>query len=177
MKSIVSATGSAVAACACALAAGLALSSASPAAAHAIIDLTGEPAYAGKSSMMTMEIQHGCLQNELGIDKIVAYFDSAYRKVVPSTVAGWATTTKRTSDGRKVTWKLKGTVPAFNTPTFFPMTVSWPAKPGVYGVPVKQWCGSATNVWDVPDGPATANQPSPPLYPLPQVRVLPAPAK
>ena len=158
-------------------AAALVLATAMPASAHAIVDLTGKPAYAGKSSVMTLEIQHGCGQNGKGINKVVAYFAKPYRKVVAAPVNGWTSTTKRTSIGRKVVWTLRGTAPAFSTPTYFPMTIRWPKKPGTYGLPVKQWCGKATNVWDVPDGPATANQPSPPLYPLPQVRVLPAPTK
>lgn len=149
------------------------MGSASPASAHAIVDLTGKPAYAGKSSVMTLEVQHGCLQSETGIDKVAAFFSKEYGKVTPSAVSGWKAISKRTSDGRKVVWTLTGAVPAFNTPTYFPMRITWPAKPGVYGLPVKQWCGSDTNIWDVPDGPATADKPSPPLYPLPQIKVLP----
>ncbi|MFM1966231.1 MAG: hypothetical protein RL134_1956 [Actinomycetota bacterium] len=151
------------------------LGSALPASAHAIVDLSGAPAYAGKTSVLTLEIQHGCLQNELGIDKIAAYFTRKFGAITPQDVTGWTATSKRTSEGRKVVWTLQGDVPAFNTPTYFPMSITWPKKSGVYGVPVKQWCDDATNVWDVPDGPATANKPSPPLYPLPQIKVLPAP--
>lgn len=150
----------------------LVVASALPASAHAIVDLTGKPAYAGKTSVMTLEVQHGCLQSETGIDKVAAYFSKEYGKVKPSAVAGWKSTSQRTSDGRKVVWTPTGAVPAFNTPTYFPMRITWPAKPGVYGLPVKQWCGSDTNIWDVPDGPATADKPSPPLYPLPQIKVL-----
>ena len=148
------------------------LASATPAAAHAIVDLSGEPAYAGKTSVMTLEVQHGCLQEATGIDKVAAYFGKKFGKVQPASVAGWTSKSKRTADGRKVVWTLTGAMPSFNTPTYFPMTITWPAKAGVYGVPVKQWCGSDTNIWDVPDGPATANKPSPPLYPLPQIKVL-----
>lgn len=150
----------------------LAVASAAPASAHAIVDLTGEPAYAGKTSVMRLEIQHGCLQNETGIDKIAAYFGKKFGRVKPAAVTGWTSTTKRTAQGRKIVWKLAGEGPSFNTPTYFPMTITWPAKAGVYGVPVRQWCGSETNIWDEPDGPATANKPSPPLYPLPQIKVV-----
>ena len=155
--------------------AALVLASALPASAHAIVDLSGDPAYAGTASTMTLEIQHGCLQNELGIDKVVAYFNKKFGKVTPKQVTGWSGTSTRTSEGRKVVWKLQGSVPAFNSPTYFPMLITWPDKAGVYGVPVKQWCDGQTNIWDIPDGPATANKPSPPLYPLPQIKVLPAP--
>ena len=153
----------------------LLVASAMPASAHAIVDLSGAPAYAGKTSVMTLEVQHGCLQNQAGIDKVAAYFNKKFGKVTPQSVTCWSGKVSRTPDGRKVVWTLQGDVPAFNAPTFFPMSITWPAKSGVYGVPVRQWCDGETNVWDVPDGPATANKPSPPLYPLPQIKVLPAP--
>jgi hypothetical protein len=154
--------------------AALIVASALPASAHAIVDLSGEAAYAGKTSAMTLEVQHGCLQNAMGIDKVAAYFGQQYGKVSPRPVAGWMSKVKRTSNGRKIIWSLQGEVPAFNTPTYFPMSITWPTKPGVYGLPVRQWCEGQTNIWDVPDGPATANKPSPPLYPLPQIKVLAA---
>jgi hypothetical protein len=155
--------------------AALVMASALPASAHAIVDLSGAPAYAGKTSVMTLEVQHGCSQNQAGIDKVAAYFNKKFGKVTPQSVTDWSGKVSRTSEGRKVVWTLQGDVPAFNAPTFFPMSITWPAKSGVYGVPVRQWCDGETNVWDVPDGPATANKPSPPLYPLPQIKVLPAP--
>ena len=150
-----------------------ALLSASPASAHAIVDLQGTSAYASRTSTISLELQHGCLANQVGIDTVVVYVEKSYRSVEPGTVDGWKVSVKRTSDKtRKITYTLTGTRPSFNTPTYFPLTIGWPSKPGVYGLPVKQKCEGETNVWDVPDGPATANQPSPPLYPLPRVKVL-----
>ena len=154
------------------IAAPLVLASASPASAHAIVAIGGDPAYAGRTSTMTLEIQHGCLQNEAGVEKVAAYFGKAYVKVVPQSVQGWSASVKRAGKNTKVVWKLTGDVPAFNTPVFFPMDITWPRKPGVYGLPVRQWCDGATNILDEPDGPATAGKPSPPLYPLPQIKVL-----
>lgn len=158
-----------------AIAAALVVATAPSASAHAIVELSGDPAYAGKSSVMTLEVQHGCLANEVGIDKVAVFYEPSFGKVVPKSVAGWSAKNKRIADGRKVVWTLTGSVPAFNTPTYFPMRITWPTTAGVYGIPVKQWCGSETNIWDEPDGPATAHKPSPPLYPLPQVKVLSAP--
>ena len=77
------------------IAAPLVIASAAPASAHAIVALNGDPAYAGRTSTMTLEIQHGCLQNEAGIDKIAAYFDKAYVKVVPKQVDDWTVSVKR----------------------------------------------------------------------------------
>lgn len=42
----------------------LAGTGAAPASAHAIIDLGGVSAVAGKTSPMTLEVQHGCLPAE-----------------------------------------------------------------------------------------------------------------
>ena len=155
-------------------AAALIITSAAPASAHAIVALDGAPAYAGKSSTITIELQHGCGGNQLGIDKVVARFGKEFGKITPRAVAGWTAKTKRTTDGRKVIWKLTGSVPAFNAPTYFRMKISWPKEPGVYGVPVIQRCNGEVVRWEIPDGPATADKPSPPLYPLPQIQVLPA---
>jgi hypothetical protein len=151
----------------------LVIATAPPASAHAIVDLEGDPAYAGHSSRISLEIQHGCLQNESGVDTVIIRLGRGFRFVQPGPVDGWKVSAQRTSKGaHKVVYTLTGSRPTFSTPTFFPLTIGWPKKPGVYGVPVKQKCKGAVNVWDVPDGPATANQPSPPLYPLPQIQVL-----
>lgn len=153
--------------------AGVVLATAPQASAHAIVDLRGDPAYAGHSSLITLEIQHGCLQNQSGVDTVIVHLPKAFRVVQPGSVAGWKVSAGRTSKGaHRVVYTLTGTRPDFGTPTYFPLTIGWPKRPGVYGVPVKQKCKGAVNIWDVPDRPATADQPSPPLYPLPQIRVL-----
>ena len=152
------------------------LMSASTASAHAIAELNGDPAYAGRTSIFTLELQHGCLSNEKGTDTVVAFFDSSFPSVRPKSVSGWKSQKSRQSNGNhKIKWSLVGNRPAFNTPTYFPLSIDWPKAPGVYGVPVKQKCDGAKNMWNTPDAPATANAPSPPLYPLPQIKVLPAP--
>lgn len=149
---------------------------ASSASAHAIAELNGDPAYAGKTSRMILELQHGCLSNEMGIDTVVAYFDSSFPSVRPKSVSGWKSQKSRQANGtHKIKWALVGARPAFNTPTYFPISIDWPAMPGVYGVPVKQKCDGAKNMWNTPNAPATADAPSPSLYPLPQIQVLAAP--
>lgn len=153
------------------------LAPAGPASAHAIIELNGAPAIAGAKSVMTLEVQHGCLENEIGIDKVTAYFSKDFRSVKPQQVAGWSVSVKESKKGIRVTWKLTGERPEFNVPTYFPMKIGWPSKPGAYGLPVRQECEGQVNVWDTPGGPATADQPSPPLYPLPEVQVLPGAVK
>lgn len=159
--------------------AGFALASAltaPSASAHAIAELNGDPAVAGHTSLMTLEMQHGCLANEIGIDTVIIYFNKHFTSANASAVAGWKSVAGRSSDGKRtITWTLTGTRPAFNAPTFFPITIGWPKAPDVYGVPVKQKCDGEVNFWSTPPGPATADKPSPPLYPRPQVRVIAAP--
>lgn len=153
---------------------GVGVVGASPASAHAIADLSGVTAYAGQTSVMTLEVQHGCLTNELGIDKVLVTFNKHFGKVKPKRVSGWESKVRATQHkGQRVVYNLVGEVPAFNQPTYFPMKISWPTEPGVYGIPVTQVCDGEVNHWNVPDAPATADKPSPPLYPLPQVQVLP----
>ena len=48
-------------------------------------------------------------------------------------------------------------------------------EPGVIGMAVTQICAQDTTVWNTPMGPATADADSPPVTPMPQVKVLPAP--
>ena len=84
------------------IAAPLVIASAAPASAHAIVDLSGDPAYAGRTSTMTLEIQHGCLQNEAGIEKIAAYFNKNYIKVVPQSGDEWSSSVNRIGKTTKV---------------------------------------------------------------------------
>lgn len=95
--------------------------SAGPASAHAIVDLEGDPAYAGRTSTISLELQHGCLANEVGIDTVIVYLDASFRTVQPGAVDGWKASTKHSGSGtHKVTYTLTGTRPAFNAPTYFP---------------------------------------------------------
>lgn len=127
---------------------------------------------------MTLEVQHGCLDGEDGATKAVIYYGRAFRKIVPAAVTGWSSAVKpHGNGGHKVVWNNLGAPTPFGTPVYLPMTISWPIVPGVYGIPVKEVCGKEVVMWNEPFGPATANRPSPPLTPLPQVKVLPGPSK
>ena len=156
------------------LGASMAVGLSAPAAfAHAIIDLDGVTAVAGRSSAMTLEIQHGCLPAE-ATTQVDAYVGRPWRSVKPGAVPGWQVTVQKvTQGGWHITWKNLGTPIPFGTPTFFPITVGWPVKPGTYAMHVTQQCtnGSAYD-WNEQYGPATATAPSPPLTPRPEVHVV-----
>jgi hypothetical protein len=146
--------------------------SAAPASAHAIIDLDGVTAVAGKSSAMTLEIQHGCLPAE-ATTQVEAFVGRPWRSVKPGAVPGWQVSVQKvTQGGWHITWQNLGKPIPFGTPTFFPITVGWPSKPGTYAMHVTQQCTNGTSYdWNEQYGPATADTPSPPLTPRPEVHV------
>ncbi len=56
----------------------LVTSSPLPAGAHAIIDLQSSDAIVGRTSAMTLEIQHGCINGGGGTMKVVAQFTAPF---------------------------------------------------------------------------------------------------
>ena len=144
-----------------------------PAGAHAIIELNGVSAVAGGRSLMTLEVQHGCLPSE-ATTAVAAFVGAPWRAVRPEPVAGWSGRVERLSSGGwQITWTNLGAPIPFGTPSYFPITVSWPAKPGDYAMRVTQQCtNGASYDWNTTYGPATASRPSPPLTPRPEVKVI-----
>lgn len=152
-----------------------ALSVPAPAQAHGIIDLGGVDAIAGRTSTMTLEIQHGCITQSTGTVQVQAFVGRPWGRVVPQPVAGWTVALSRLPNGgRQVTWTKEGDPQPFGTPVYFPLRVTWPGKPGTYSMKVVQACPDDITTWGTPFGPATADAPSPPITPIPQVQVLPA---
>ena len=145
-----------------------------PAQAHGIIDLQGTSAVAGQSSVMTLEIQHGCLPSEPTV-QVEAFVGSPWRAVKPQAVPGWTSrVTRQTKGGWHITWVNQGTPIPFGTATYFPISVAWPSKPGTYGMSVMQLCPGSSYYWNSKNAPATADTPSPPLTPRPEVLVIAA---
>lgn len=147
--------------------------STAPASAHAIIELNGVSAVAGTSSLMTLEIQHGCLPSE-ATTQVEAFVGKPWRGLRPSEVDGWTSTVDRlASGGLHIVWTRHGDPIPFGTAAFLPITVEWPTKPGVYAMHVTQQCTNGqTYDWNTKYQPATANSPSPPLTPRPEVQVV-----
>jgi uncharacterized protein YcnI len=142
------------------------------ASAHSIIGLNGVSAVAGERSAMTLEIQHGCLPAEPTV-QVEAFVGAPWRAVKPEPIAGWTSSVaKQANGGWHITWVNQGTPIPFGTATFFPITVSWPKKPGVYGMSALQLCPGSSYYWDDKYTPATASLTSPPLTPLAEVSVV-----
>jgi uncharacterized protein YcnI len=151
----------------------IALAPVGPASAHAIIQLNGVSAVAGSTGAMTLEIQHGCLPAE-ATTQVEAFVGTPWRAVTPGQVAGWRSSVERLPKGGwHIVWTNLGEAIPFGTATFFPITVDWPTKPGAYSMRVTQQCTNGTSYdWNTKYGPATANRPSPPLTPRPEVQVV-----
>lgn len=142
------------------------------ASAHSIIELKGVSAVAGQTSVMTLEIQHGCLPAEPTL-QVEAFVGAPWRAVKPKPLAGWTSSvTKQAKGGWHITWVNQGTPIPFGTATFFPITVSWPKNPGTYGMSVMQLCPGSSYYWNDKYTPATASSPSPPLTPRAEVLVV-----
>ena len=146
---------------------------AGPAAAHAIIELDGVSAVAGRTSAMTLEIQHGCLPAE-ATTQVQAFVGRPWRAVRPAPVTGWEASVQRLARGGwQITWTNLGEPIPFGTATFFPIEVDWPTQAGTFGMRVTQQCTDGTSYdWNEKYRPATANSPSPPLTPRPEVQVV-----
>jgi uncharacterized protein YcnI len=143
-----------------------------PASAHAIIDLEGQDAVAETTTEMKLEIQHGCVDGEPGIIGVQAFVGKPWRKIAPLPTPGWTSEVKRQKKGGfQITWTNQGEPIAFGTPVFFPIKVSWPKETGTYGMTVFQQCPQGSILWNTEFTAATADAPSPPLTPLPEVQV------
>ena len=141
-------------------------------AAHGIIELNGVSAVAGTTSTMTLEVQHGCLPSEPTV-QVQAFVGKPWRAVKPKPISGWSSAvTRQANGGWHITWTNLGAPIPFGTATFFAIDAAWPKKPGTYGMTVLQLCPNSSYLWNTPAGAATADAPSPPLTPKPEVMVV-----
>ena len=153
-----------------------ALTTARSVVAHATLYLFGEHAQAGQPGTLTLRIPHGCTGG-LTTDGITTRFSPRWVAIEPQAVEGWVSEVKRSPRG---TWTVTWTATAGGLPDGetgdFPLTVTWPAKAGDYATPTVQSCGVTTMKWtDLRRGAADGENPSPPVYPSPWVRVHPTP--
>jgi len=153
---------------------------ASPAGAHAIVEIQDTDAVVGRTSAMTLEIQHGCITGGGRTVGVVATFAPSFGTVTAGTVPGWSSavipgTAGAAAGGSTVTWTTTSAPQPFSAPLRLPLTVRWPKQPGSYGIAVSQTCSDPTEetVWATPVRPATVGVPSPPVTPLATVCVLP----
>jgi hypothetical protein len=126
-------------------------SAASPASAHASLQLYGERAVAGGRGVVFVRIPHGCTGG-LPTDTVVVSIPPTFASVRPQHVGGW--TASRTATGSVVSEVRWVGGPLLNSEfADFGISVRYPTTPGTYGLRVEQICGSVRTVWDGADLP------------------------
>jgi len=145
------------------------------ASAHAVASLNGAHAVAGKSGVLGLTLQHGCMGG-YDTDTVVTTFTPAWRSVAPRPAAGWTSQVAHVPGGAwKVTWKVIGAPIPFAQPMPFSLAVGWPKKSGIYTAPTTQYCGANSSAWvDTYTGPADGVHTSPADLPVPKILVRPA---
>ena len=99
----------------------------------------------GTTGIITMHIEHGC--EDAGgtlydTDRVVTQLPKAFTGVTLPKHRGWTGTVTATSSGTRVQWKTTGAKLGKHTPGKFAIAVAYPAKPGMFGLPTVQYCGS-----------------------------------
>jgi uncharacterized protein YcnI len=145
------------------------------ASAHAVASLNGAHAVAGKSGVLSLTLQHGCMGG-YETDTVVTTFSAAFRSVKPRPVGGWTSQVSHVRGGTwKATWNVIGAPIPFAQPFTFTLAVSWPKRSGVYTAPTMQYCGPHSSAWvDTYTGPADGVHTSPADMPVPEILVKPA---
>ena len=94
-----------------------------------------------------VNIQHGCSAENTkagAVDRVVVLVPKAFPSAKPKSTRGWHATAKMTSEGRRLEWhRMDRTSTAKN----FRISVRFPAKAGVYGLPTVQYCGASSIAW------------------------------
>lgn len=156
-----------VAAAALALTAGAGLALASPAAAHASIQLYGGKATQSGYGAMWIRIPHGCEGQRTLIVRV--NLPKEFTSAKPEAFDGWKARTRVHADGsRTVIWETLGNGLRDDQFMDFGISVKWPAARGTYYLPTIQKCRAGAVAWtQIPvDG-----QPEP-EHPAPEVTVF-----
>ena len=94
-----------------------------------------------------VHIQHGCIGEgtaATAVDRVVVLVPKAFPSAKPKSTAGWHATAKMTSEGRRLEWHRMNRT---STAKDFRISVRFPAKAGVYGLPTVQYCGASSIAW------------------------------
>lgn len=140
------------------------LGPAATAAGHADVEDSGFRR--STNGVVTVHIQHGCSAENAkasAVDRVAVLVPKSFPRAVPQAIAGWQATSTTTADGRRLEWrrvKQRSAVQSFR------ISVRFPAKAGVYGLPTVQYCDKASLAWI--ERPAGGEEPE---HPLPTVTV------
>lgn len=161
LRRVVATTASAV------LLAGGGLLAASPASAHASVQLYGGTPTAGGYGAMWIRIPHGC--DTSPTRKVEVVVPASFGSAKPQWIAGWTSkVVLRANGNRYVTWTLKKGFDPLRDDEFadFGISVKYPTTEGSYMLPTVQRCLEGSVAWNQEGHDSE--------YPAPTVTVGPA---
>lgn len=143
-----------------ALTAGAGLVVASPASAHATVQMYGGTATAGGYGALWIRIGHGCEGSPT--TRVVVNVPASFGSAKPQMLGGWRSKVNVLADGtRQVVWNATGTPLRDDEFEDFGISVKYPADAGVVLLPTIQRCVTGANAWVDPD--PAAEHPAPRL--------------
>lgn len=149
----------AVAAAAVGAVAASALIMASPASAHATVQMYGGTAAAGGYGAMWIRIGHGC-EGASPTKRVVVNIPASFGSAKPQMIGGWKARTILNADGsRLLVWKATGDMLPDDQFADFGISVKWPTTEGTVLIPTIQTCEVGKIAWIDPDH--TAEHPAP----------------
>jgi uncharacterized protein YcnI len=110
-------------------------------------DVEGSGFQRNTTGTVTVHIQHGCSAENIkagAVDRVVVLVPKAFPSAKPKSTTGWHATAKMTSEGRRLEWHRMNRA---STAKDFRISVRFPAKAGVYGLPTVQYCGASSIAW------------------------------
>ena len=145
-----------------ALIAGAGLAVASPASAHASIQLYGAKATAGGYGALWMRIPHGCEGSPT--KRVMITVPASFGSAKPQMIGGWKAKVVIKADGsRQLIWNATGEPLPDDQFVDFGISVKWPTTEGEVALPTVQTCVKGKVAWigdEVPTvlvGPAVAS--------------------
>lgn len=129
-----------------ALIAGVGLLSASPASAHASVQLYGGKATAGGYGALWVRIPHGC--DGSPTKRVMVTVPASVTSAKPQMIGGWkAKVVTRTNGSRQIIWNATGTPLPDDQFADFGVSVKWPEQEGALELPTVQTCLKGKVAW------------------------------
>lgn len=129
-----------------ALIAGAGLLAASPASAHATVQMYGGKATAGGYGALWMRIPHGCEGSPT--KRVTITIPASFGSAKPQMIGGWkAKVVKRANGSRQLIWNATGDPLPDDQFADFGVSVKWPAAEGKVELPTVQHCVKGRVAW------------------------------
>lgn len=129
-----------------ALIAGAGLIAASPASAHASIQLYGGKATADGYGALWMRIPHGC--DGSPTKRVMITVPASFGSAKPQMIGGWKAKVVTKADGsRQVIWNATGSPLPDDQFVDFGISVKWPSAEGEVALPTVQTCVKGKVAW------------------------------